>query len=153
MSSRRLRNRVPSATSQGIGRLRNHTLASHKISKKDGSGKCDIVASEGNDVLGVLFHIADHEKPILDKFEGLGCGYDEKEVDVIASDGSHVITVTYYATNVDSNLKPNTWYIRHIVEGAKKAGLPDPYIRTLESVEAVKDPDGEREKKELAIYS
>ena len=43
MSQRRLQARVPSATFLGIGILLGHALAFHKISKKDGSGKCDIV--------------------------------------------------------------------------------------------------------------
>ncbi|MDA2919255.1 gamma-glutamylcyclotransferase [Desulfobacterota bacterium AH_259_B03_O07] len=116
-----MKDRIPSAVSKGIGTLRNHTLAFHKVSKKDGSGKCDIVASDADNVIGVLFRIDASEKPVLDRFEGLGSGYDEKEVEIITSDGRRLAAITYYATDTDSSLKPYTWYVRHIVEGAREA--------------------------------
>jgi hypothetical protein len=60
--------------------LPKHRLRFHKVSN-DGSGKCDAQATEdSNDyVIGVLFE-SDNEKPALDRKEGLGIGYNEKEV-------------------------------------------------------------------------
>lgn len=152
MSFRRLHERVRSAKPLSVGTLRHHKLAFHKVSTKDGSGKCDIVASAGDDVMGVLFEIDSFEKPRLDRFEGLGYGYDEKEVQILTDDGQSVYAFTYYATTIDSALKPFTWYIRHMFEGAKEAGLPQDYVAKLEKVESIKDHDLARERKELRIY-
>ena len=152
MSSRRFLKRVPSANALGTGRLRHHQLAFHKVSWKDGSGKCGIVASDGDEVLGVLFEMAATDKQELDKIEGLGKGYDVKDVEINRDDGNPTTAFTYCATATDPTLKPFTWYLRHVVEGAREAGLPEYYIKKIEKVEAVKDHDCERERKELEIY-
>src|SRR5258706_268593 len=82
MSTRRLCERVPSARVIGVGVLKGHKLCWHKVSKKDGSGKCDAALTDagGAEVYGVLYEIALAEKPKLDSAEGLGAGYDEKDV-------------------------------------------------------------------------
>ena len=152
MSSKRLKARVLSAKAVGIGVLKEHALAFHKVSKKDGSGKCDIVKSSSGEVMGVLFEIDAQEKTDLDEYEGFNKGYDEKTVEITTESGRIVSAVTYYATNTDPKLKPYSWYLRHILEGAKEAGLPEDYIKELDKVEAAKDPNKEREAKELAIY-
>jgi gamma-glutamylcyclotransferase len=76
MYSRRLMNRVKSAKFVAKGFLKQHKIAFHKISK-DGSGKADCYFTGDNkDIIwGVVFEIADNEKPVLDKYEGLGNGY------------------------------------------------------------------------------
>ena len=152
MCSQRLQQRVTSANSLGVGTLRLHKLTFHKVSKKDGSGKCDIFASDTHEVIGVLFRIDPAEKPKLVKFEGLGKGYNEKEVEIITKNGQAITAFTYYATDIDPTLNPFTWYLRHVIEGAKDCNLPESYIKMLETVEAVRDPDFERERKELEIY-
>src|SRR5699024_11701520 len=76
MSRRRLQARVPSARVLGTGILANHALAFHKFSGRDGSGKCDIVASDNATVYGVLFCIPAAELSVLDAYEGNGHGYD-----------------------------------------------------------------------------
>ncbi len=117
MSSNRLKARVPSAITIGKGVLQEHRLVFHKISRKDGSGKCDVIKSESDDVIGVLFEIDRAEKSTLDKAEGLNYGYDEKAVIVKLESGATVSAVTYFATNIDASLKPYTWYVRHVLEG------------------------------------
>ncbi len=153
MSSKRLRARVPSAKVIGTGILRGHLLAFHKVSKKDGSGKCDVVESISDEVLGVLFEINEAEKTTLDGEEGLGFGYEEKSVTIILESGERLAALTYFATNTDTSLNPYTWYKRHVIEGAKEAKLSFAYLATLEGVAAIEDPDKKREAQELAIYS
>ena len=152
MSSRRFLERVPSANSLGTGTLRHHQLTFNKVSWKDGSGKCGIVVSDREEVLGVLFEIAASDKQELDKIEGLGKGYDEKEVEISRANEKSIGAFTYCATAVDLTLKPFTWYLRHVVEGAREADLPGYYIKKLEKVEAIQDHDSERERKEIEIY-
>ena len=152
MSSRRLKARVPSARVIGPGVLPGHRLAFHKVSK-DGSAKCDILPSGSDRVQGVLFEIDEAEKPLLDRAEGLGDGYEQKTVDVLLPSAVTERAFTYFATRVDAGLQPYSWYKRHVLEGAREARLPPAYIEMLEQFEAVEDPDREREARELAIYS
>jgi len=121
MFSARLRERCPSARAVGTAELSGHELRWHKVSKKDGSGKCDVVASETSDssVLGVLYEIPVDEKSGLDRAEGLGAGYEENEVEVLCG-GRSIIAKAYRATNIDATLRPNTWYRALVIAGAKE---------------------------------
>jgi len=88
----------------------------------------------------------------LDKKEGLGFGYEQKEVDIITSNGDTVKAFTYYATNIDETLKPYSWYKEHVIRGAVENKLPKSYISNIEAIEAIEDPDRERHDMELKIY-
>jgi cation transport regulator ChaC len=153
MSTPRLKERVPSARAIAVARLHKHRLKFHKKSK-DNSGKCDAECTndEKDVVYGVVFEIAASEKPELDKHEGLKNGYEEKSVSVNTDDGKELKAVTYYATNVDSKLKPYEWYKEHVIRGAHEHGLPAKYISTISAVEAMPDPDKSRHERELSIY-
>ncbi len=155
MSLSRLRERVPSAEILGCFTLNNHDLRFHK-SSKDGSGKCDAFFTSDSDsvIYGVLFRIDPAEKSALDRAEGLGYGYETKEVTVTARDGTSVTAITYVATKIDKNLKPYSWYVNHVLIGAKESSLPQDYIDSrITSVEAVEDYDRDRDAKQRAIYS
>ena len=154
MSVSRLRERVPSAEALGCWALREHDLRFHKCSS-DGSAKCDAYfTSDVDDVIyGVLFKIDAVGKHALDKAEGLGCGYDEKEVRLTAQDGASINATTYVATNIDENMKPYSWYVNHVPLGARLALLPADYIELkITSVEAVGDGDKDRDASERAIH-
>ncbi len=153
MSTPRLVDRVPSAKAVLVARLERHRLKFHK-SSKDRSGKCDIeLTNDETDVVyGVVFQILVSDKTALDKKEGLGHGYKEKSVSVVGQNGESVNAVTYYATNIDSSLKPYHWYKEHVVRGAKEHNLPAVYIKSIEAVASVPDPDPKNNKKELSIY-
>lgn len=154
MSVRRLQARVPSAKSLGIGTLDDHQLMFRKKSKRDCSAKCDIAPSNGCTVLGVLFEIDSGEERDLDKAEGFRRGYWKKDVDVTDAAGRPVRAFAYYADSewIDNELRPYTWYVKHVLVGAEEAGLPACYLDDLKRVEGVVDPDPEREKRELAVY-
>ena len=93
------------------------------------------------------------EKPALDKAEGLGYGYDEKEVTLTAQDGALITATTYFATNIDVHMKPYSWYLNHVLVGAREALLPADYIELkIASVEAVEDGDRDRDASERAIH-
>lgn len=151
MPTARIRDRCPSARSLGVAELRGHELRWHKASK-DGSGKCDIVASEAPDasVFGVLFEIAGDEKPALDRAEGKDFGYEEIERDVLCGQ-KQVKAKAYRATNTDPALQPYTWYRALVIAGAREHGLPAPYVAQLEAVAANDDPDRERHDKSMAL--
>jgi len=153
MSSRRLRDRVPSADFMIVATLHGHKLRCHKVSR-DGSGKCDAydTGDSNHCVIGVVFDISASEKPLLDLKEGLGSGYEEKIVYLVAADGAVIEATTYYATSIDSLLKPYCWYKHHVLIGAAEHGLPQDYIEVFAQVESVADPESERHAKEMALY-
>lgn len=72
--------RVPSARPVGVGYVTGYRLTFDKVSRKDGSGKCDAEQTQNvNDrVYDVLYSVDKTEKQRLDDAEGLGNGYEEK---------------------------------------------------------------------------
>ena len=154
MSLARLRERVPSAERLGSYQLPGHELRFHKAGS-DGSGKCDAfhTGRDPHRVFGVLFHIDPGEKPTLDRVEGLGWGYAEKQVSLRGRDGDVVRAWTYYALRLDPSAVPYSWYLQHVLVGAREAGLPDAYIAGIAAQDVRRDPQARRERRELGIYA
>ena len=154
MSTKRLGQRLVSARFVAVARLNKHVLKFHKVGRKDGSGKCDILQTgdPAHNAIGVIFDIKPSEKSYLDRIEGLHSGYEEKYVELTTVDGDSLFAVTYYATNIDSSLKPFHWYKEHVFRGAVENSLPEYYIRKIQSVVSVADPQPERYEEEMAIY-
>jgi hypothetical protein len=154
MSSPRIRQRVANAQAISVARLREHRLSFRKISP-DGSAKCDIEHTRDSDdfVYGVVFHLLKSEKPVLDRYEGLGNGYEEKTVSVILPGDEIVDAITYYATHIDASLRPYHWYKEHVLRGAREHKLPGHYINIIKAVCSVPDPDDDNHLRELSIYS
>jgi len=139
----------PSEGSQHM--IKKHRFRFHKESTKDGSGKGDAEETNNtNDVVyGVLFSIKDEEELKLDKEEGFGHGYAKKTIDVIDEKTSDVIPARiYFATNIVPNLKPYDWYKRQTVKGARDNGLPEEYIKEIESFESKEDTNEVRRRRE-----
>ena len=153
MSIARLRSRVPSARSLGCCRLEEHDLRFHKAGR-DGSAKCDALHTGRKQDLvhGVLFRIDALERPALDMAEGLGHGYGDKAVTVIGSQGEHVAAFTYEALLIDETMRPFSWYLNHVLIGARESHLPREYIARIEAVSCIEDHDREREARERAIH-
>ncbi len=154
MSTKRLQARVPSARKMGTGILFLHELKFHKLSHIDGSAKCDVSKTGNPDhfVHGVLFDIDSSEKEILDRIEGIECGYNIKDVDIRIAGGSIVKAFTYYATDIDAELLPYCWYLEHVIRGAREHSLPDEYIQAIKEIKFITDSDSTRREKELSIY-
>ncbi|WDE08037.1 gamma-glutamylcyclotransferase [Thalassomonas viridans] len=153
MSVRRLKQRALGANCLGVFALTGHDLRFHKTGE-DGSAKCDAfyTGSECDYIYGVLFEITAQEKRMLDQIEGLGCGYEEKQVCVANQAGFTVNAVMYYASHIDTSLKPFFWYKNHVVIGAKESRLPPGYIEKIIQVEGVEDPDQSRNAQQRALY-
>ena len=147
MLSKRLQDpkRCPSATSIGVAVLPGYELRWHKRSRKDGSAKCDIVECRlpEDSVHGVLYAISEAEKPRLDREEGLYHGYEQIEVEVLRA-GEPIRALTYKATDINSALKPYSWYRALVVTGAREHRLPAAYVAQLEVIPADEDPDRKR---------
>ncbi len=154
LSIARLQQRAPSAQRVGLFMLHSHDLRFHKPGR-DGSGKCD--AFETGDashcVMGSVFKIDPAEKARLDRAEGLGFGYGEKEVTVVDESGLKITAHTYYATKIDGSLRPYSWYLNHVIVGAIESSIPEVYLGRIRSIVSTEDPDPERDARERAIYS
>jgi gamma-glutamylcyclotransferase (GGCT)/AIG2-like uncharacterized protein YtfP len=153
MSIARLRHRVGAVERIGLFRLNYHDLRFHKTGK-DGSGKCN--AFETGDpahlLWGAVFDIDAGMKPELDHAEGLGVGYEEKRVIVTGESGVKLEAFSYYATSIDESLRPYSWYLNHVVIGARESGVPVGYLERLQSVKSIGDPDVRRDRKERALH-
>ena len=153
MSLARLRARAPCARRIISCALHGYELRFHKLGQ-DGSGKCDAYKTASVDALvqGALFEISVAEKASLDRAEGLGRGYNEIWVQVTSEAGELFDAVTYYATSLDETLKPYSWYLNHVLTGARESSLPGSYIALIEAIETIEDPDLERDKRERGLH-
>lgn len=154
MCTSRLRLRVPSATPRLWARLAGHAFRFHKRGR-DGSAKADAYKTDnpGDRVWGVVFEIADAEKPNLDRAEGLNQGYNERTVGVVDEAAATHQALIYVADPpaVDASLRPYSWYKRFVVEGARHHGLPADYVRFLEELPDIEDADRNRDAAKRAI--
>lgn len=148
----RLHARCPSIEHAGVARLNGHRLHFDKPGG-DESGKCGIERT-GDDqhVLGVLYRMHRDEKPLLDRIEGVGHGYIDREVTVHADHGE-VACFTYFPTLHDRGRPPWDWYKAFVLGGARENGFPDAYIAAIEAVVHRVDPDPERRRENLAILT
>lgn len=153
MSVERLQKRVPSAQIIGVYSLTRHELKFHKIGK-DGSAKCDafFTGKVSDVVLGVLYSIKGSEKKWLDEAEGLGHGYEEKEVSLTNESDHTIVGFLYYATDINSVLRPFSWYVHHILNGAKTVKLPQTYIQQIDNVQTIEDDNRQRDTRERSLY-
>lgn len=154
MSTLRLQTRVSSAVPEETGYLYGHRLAFHKVGMRDGSGKCNALETgDTKDYLaGVLFTIDEKHIHLLHAVEGVGAGYEMKQVTVTTHAGGGVRAFTYYATHVKNDLKPFHWYKYHVLSGAREHNLCPEYIDQILSVRSIDDPDNARVLRELSIY-
>ncbi len=147
MLSRRLQRRTASAQPLGPALLSGYRLVFTKPGSRCGSGKCGIVIDQAATacVHGVLFTLDHRELELLDRFEGVGYGYQRGEVTVRPDDDSPSLTaMTYLPTRLDPDVLPFDWYRDLVIAGAREHGLPASYIADLSAVAAKPDEDRAR---------
>jgi len=154
MSLLRLKERVPSAKKLEIVTLTKHQLR-FNMRGDDDSGKCDSFETNNKEdrVIGSLFEIDEREKDALDRAESLGDGYDEKVVFVQNNSGEVFEALTYYAIKIDTSLQPYSWYLNHVIIGAKETNVPAEYLAIIEAVKCIEDPDLNRDAKQRSMYA
>lgn len=156
MHPARLAARVPSSRAVGAAALDGHALRFHKRSWRDGSGKCNVLAtgSSADRVYGVVYVMARGEKSALDAAEGLGRGYEEALLPLSVG-GEAIEAFAYRAqhTHIDDGLRPFDWYHRLVVSGARWHGLPEAYVAALERVQTRVDRNRRRRARHLAIIA
>ena len=153
MASARLCARIAPIEILSTARLDNHRLAFHKVSI-DGSGKCDIVPSDHDRhcVHGVLYRVERNQLEILDRYEGVGFGYERTSLQVDSPAIGLISAECYIATETDPGMLPYSWYKEHVIRGAIENALPGDYIAGIEAIHTMEDPDRSRHNEELSIY-
>lgn len=149
MFTYRLEKRVGKVDIIGLAKLTSHRFACNKLSK-DGSLKADALhtGKEEDFVLGVVFDINPAARPILDKEEGLGRGYERKDIVVIRAETGKEMEMFTYVTQepvaTDTNA-PYSWYMELILAGAEEHQLPPDYMQQLRDIATKKDEMAGRE--------
>src|SRR5512140_390128 len=154
MAVERLRARVRSARLLGTAALAGHALRFDKPGSMDGTAKCDAphTGNPADFVLGALYSIDTGELALLDRFEGVGHGYQRKVVSVVRASGETVPAKIYIATHTGTDLRPLDWYKEHVLRGARALRLPAAYVATIEAVAADVDADAERRARVVDLY-
>lgn len=143
----RLTERTSSARLLGTACLPHWSLRFHKRGD-DGSGKCSIVAG-GNGVHFAVFEIGAEDKLVLDKIEGLGNGYAEISLSIpgFGRCASYVAEDSF----IDDSRRPYDWYKELVMAGAKFHGFRDHYLKEIEQMQALRDPDSARRADQFAL--
>lgn len=119
-----------------VGRVRGYRLRfnldGHPKGKAAPANLCTDPASE---VWGVLYRIRRRELVRLDATEGVpGRGYRHLWIEAEDAAGNPVRAVTYIAPGNPADGNPSRRYITLLREGARAHGLPEPWIRFLDTV-------------------
>jgi gamma-glutamylcyclotransferase (GGCT)/AIG2-like uncharacterized protein YtfP len=135
LSPERMRERVPSARTEGPARLRGWRLALDKRGA-DGSGKANLREDASTAVWGALYSLDPGDWPRLDAFEP---GYARIPVRVEWRDRE--TPASTYVSQRLTDAPARRGYKRWIVEGARAQGLPPDWIRLLEALPEQPDPE------------
>lgn len=148
----RLRERIGNADVVSVVEKRGLKISFAKVGS-DQSGKCTFHETNNNEdtLYGVLYKITPEGKAILDKIEGVGTGYDEKEL-IVPVANTELNAYTYQANpnHLNSALAPFDWYKQLVLTGAHFHNLPESYITSINEVVATQDPNPTRTKENLA---
>ncbi|NRB39392.1 MAG: gamma-glutamylcyclotransferase [Pseudomonadales bacterium] len=153
MSLSRLSERIADVQQLGSYILRAHDLRFHKAGS-DGSAKCDAFYTQNPDdyIIGSLYEISPSGIKTLDQIEGLGDGYNKKDVTVEHKSGTQFTATTYYAMHIDITLKPFSWYKNHVLVGARELQLPEAYIKRIETINSIDDPNTKRDAQQRDLH-
>jgi gamma-glutamylcyclotransferase len=132
----------------GTSQVDGYRLEFCKRSATDGSAKCTITSSQGRSIWGAVYAITHAQKQVLDRFEGLGNGYDEKLLMLnVAGERLQAFTYTANWKHIDKTLEPYCWYKALVCAGARHHQFPEEYIAAVDKTPFVVDPDPARKLK------
>ena len=146
--------RAPSAQFLLRATLPEHALKFTRHSDKQKTGTADVVAQAGSLVWGVVFHIEEADSDKLDSAEGVSSGaYRREPVTVFVENASSrpLLRVRTYVVcrKKSEHQPPAQWYLDHILKGATRWELPEPYVASLRVVQTL-TPDEADSAKTLA---
>lgn len=157
MNINRLKERVPTAVKVCNASVEGYKFSFNKSSNVDGLAKGNIhQTNDATDkVWGVVFEIAETDKSGLDEVEGLGKGYNEKQIDLFDDKGNTIQAQVYVADAgaINNVVLPFDWYKAFVVTGAEQNNLPADYTKSLKNSTAKVDTNAQRSQKQEAILT
>jgi sulfite reductase (NADPH) flavoprotein alpha-component len=113
----------------------------HFFRHEGGVGNIEPSEVPGDHVLGLLHECAEEALPPLDAAEACGHGYERITVEV-QTDRQRLPAFTYVGKPafIDDGCLPSRRYLNILLDGARKAGLDEGYIQSLEA-QPVHQPD------------
>jgi len=130
---RRFGRRCPGATVLGRARLDGYRLGFTRYSRDEKGGVADIVPEPGAEVWGALYEIDAACFAALDDYEGAPRAYRRETLRVVDDAGAEREAVVYVA-NRTGEFAPSRAYLAQITRGAREHGLPEEYVRVIETV-------------------
>ncbi len=126
-----LEERIGTVEDCGIATLKDNRIAFNKESKKDGTGKTNILPTEHEDVFGVIYKMSEEQLKLLDGIEG---GY-VRILMLVEFEGKMTEVQTYVASphRINNDLLPTTDYLQNLIDGARDHRFPQTYQDHLKS--------------------
>lgn len=120
-----------------VARVRGYRLRFNLDGRPRGkAAPANICPDPNGEMWGVLYRITRRELLRLDSTEGVpGHHYRHVLVSAEDTDGNIVTAVAYMAPGLEADRLPSLRYISLLREGARAHGLPEAWVRFLESVE------------------
>lgn len=110
----------------------------------DGSAKANLRAAPGtgHEAWGALFRLDRRQYVTLDRFEGVGRGYETFWLDLLV-DGRESSVLTYLSPShwQLSDGVPHDWYLQLVTLGARYHDFPAGFVKQLDSQVSRPDPD------------
>lgn len=151
----RLMQRVPESEFLCRAIVPGFRLYFHKRSS-DGSGKCNIFYSGNNDdiVHGAIYQMPVDSQKILDRYEGVGYGYEVQTIEVTSDDQAHeAFAYVAHQSHIDDLLQPYHWYKELVLRGAEHLDMPEHYIRSIKAIVSIPDEEQQRRLENEAILN
>ena len=152
MLTKRLRKRCPGAVPIEHAYAADWTIEFSKPST-DCSGKATLIRKTGSRIPGMLFKIPEAEVCCLDKYEGVGKGYERcNTFSVRLAEGNKSVQVaTYIATRTKPDRIPYDWYLALVIAGAREHIPDEDHHAMLHQVVYKPDPCRDRQERRRAI--
>ena len=119
-----------------VGRITGYRLRFNLEGRPRGkAAPANIWPDADQEVWGVLHKITRRDLLRLDSTEGVpGRGYRPMWLNAYDMDGNPLTAITYVATGKEVDGRPSHRYISLLRDGAKSHGLPEHWLRFLDSV-------------------
>lgn len=125
---------VPTAHRGAVGTITGHRVVFERHGPDLETGGCNLSASEGATIYGVLYDLTDDEFAQLDAISGVDRGLYERFAVRVATDTGEVDAETYVIPNPGGAFRPTDAYVRPILAGARDLALPADYVATLDGL-------------------
>ena len=133
LHSPQLNARAPSARFAGTARLDGYRLGFTRESQRWGGLAADVIRDETASVWGALFDMSREDVHALDHSEFAGTGYWRFPVLVHSKPMAWKPAFTYEVIQKAAEGSPPEAYIDQVIRGAEECGLPDAWLRFLET--------------------